>query len=123
MALFSLHRDLCRCARKENVVTNEEIAVTLAEHHKEIGSIKHRLSELEEQTDIIQKLALSVQELSFSIQEMVKEQERYSKAQERAFKRINALEQKPAKRWDKVTMVVITAVVTGIVTFMLSGIL
>lgn len=104
-------------------MTNEEIAVQLAEHEKEIGSIKHRLVDMEERTDTIQQLAMSVQKLAFNIQAMVKEQERYSKAQERAFKRINALESKPAKRWDNVTSTIITVVVTAIATFILSNIL
>ena len=109
--------------RKEEKLTNEGIAVQLAEHEKEIGSLKHRMNDMEERTDTIQQLAMSVQELAFNIQAMVKEQERYSKAQERAFKRINALESKPAKRWDTLATVVITALASGIITFMLSNIL
>lgn len=104
-------------------MTDEEIAVMLAEQKKEIGSLKHRVDELEDNTKNIQQLTMSVQELAFNIQEMVKEQERYSRAQERAFKRISALEEKPAKRWDALTTVIITALATGIITFMLSNIL
>lgn len=104
-------------------MTDEEIAVMLAEQKKEIGSLKHRVDELEENTDTIQQLTMSVQELAFNIQEMVKEQERYSRAQERAFKRINALEEKPAKRWDSLTMVIITALASGIITYILSNVL
>ena len=112
-----------QCHRKDGKMTDEEIAVTIAEQKKEIGSLKHRVDELEENTDTIQKLTLSVQELAFNIQEMVKEQERYSKAQERAFERINALEEKPAKRWDSLTTVIITALASGIITYILSNIL
>ena len=104
-------------------MTNEEIAVQLAEHEKEIGSIKHRVNELEKVTDTIQSLTVSVKELAFNIEMLVKDHERYSSAQERAFKKINALEAKPAKRWDTLATVVITALASGIITFMLSNIL
>lgn len=100
-------------------MTDESVAVKLAEHGKEIGSLKHRVKELEEQNEVIQDLALSVQKLAMSVQSMVKEQERYSKAQERAFQRIESLEKKPAKYWDTVITVIITALLSGAITHFL----
>lgn len=97
-------------------MTNEDVAVKLAEHHKEIGSLKHRVEELEEQNTTLHSLALSVKELAVNMQNMIKEQERHSKA-------IEALEEKPAKRWDTVATVIITALVSGVITFILSNVL
>ena len=104
-------------------MTNEEIAVALAEHEKEIGSLKYRVNDLEKVTETIQNLVISVKELAFNIETLVKEQERYSKAQERAFKEINGLKQKPAKRWDNLVTVIIGAVITGVIGYMLGNIL
>ena len=103
-------------------MTDEEVLVKLTKHEEEIGSLKYRVKEVEEQYELIQELTLSVQKLALNIQSMVKEQERYSKAQERIFQRIESLESKPAKRWDTLTTVIITALASGIITYILSNI-
>lgn len=103
-------------------MTNEDIAVKLAEHNKEIGSLKYRVNDLEEQTNIIQELALSVKELAINMQSMIKEQERAAKVQEKATQRIDDLEKRPAKKWDTLTSVIITAIVSGVIGYILSGI-
>lgn len=104
-------------------MTDQEIAVKLAEHGKEIGSLKHRTSDLEEQTEVIQKLALAVKELAINMQSMIKEQERYRKTQERIFSRIEDLENEPAKNWNTMTTVILTALVSGIVGYFLTTVL
>lgn len=96
-------------------MNNEDIAVTLAEHGKEIGSLKHRVSNLEEKTDTIQQLTLSVKELAINMSNMLKEQERQAHC-------IDALEAQPAKRWDTLTTVIITAIASGIITYVLTSI-
>ena len=103
-------------------MTDQEIAVKLAEYGKEIGSMKHRISDLEEQTEVIQELALSVKELAINMQSMIKEQERYRKTQERIFSRIEVLENEPAKNWNTLTTVIITALVSGMVGYFLTTI-
>ena len=104
-------------------MTNEEIAVALAEHRQEIGSAKHRINELDEQNDTIQELVVSVKELAVNMQSMLKEQERFAKEQKNAFEHIDALENKPAKNWDTLTTVIITALGSGLVTLILSNVL
>ena len=101
-------------------MTNEEIAVKLAEYWKEIGSAKHRIDDLEEQTQVIQELALSVKELAINMQSMIKEQERYRKTQERIFSRIEVLENEPAKNWNTLITVIITALVSGMVGYVVT---
>ena len=103
-------------------MTNEEVAVKLAEHEKEIGSLKYRVKDLEDQNEILHELTLSVQELAMNIQTMVKDQEKYAKTQERIFKRIEKLEEKPAKHWDTVITVIITALVSGVVSVIMANI-
>lgn len=96
-------------------MNNEDIAVKLAEHGKEIGSLKHRTKELEEKNDTIQELVLSVQKLAVNMQSMLKEQERQGEA-------ITVLQERPAKRWDTIITAIITAVISGIVGFALANI-
>ena len=102
---------------------DEKVAVKIAEHEKEIGSLKHRVADLEELTKTIHELTLSVQELAINIQNMIKEQDRYSKTQEQMLEKIDKLEEQPAKKWDNLTTVVLTALVTGVISFLLSTIL
>ena len=97
-------------------MTNEEITVELTKHTEEIGSLKHRVCELEDLTDTIHKLALSVNELAVNMKNMIREQEQQGQ-------RIATLEQKPAKRYDTITTVVMTALISGIITYILSNIL
>lgn len=55
-------------------MTDEEIAVKLEGHEHEIGSLKHRMEEQEEQNKVIQDLVMSVQKLALTMEAMVKEQ-------------------------------------------------
>lgn len=103
-------------------MTEQEIAVKLAEHWKEIESLKHRTYDLEKQTEIIQDLVLSVKELAINMQSMIKEQERYRKTQERIFSRIEVLEKEPAKNWSTLITVIITALASGLVGYVVTTI-
>ena len=113
-------------------MTAEETAVKIAEHQKEIGSLKHRVdaledktgnlqglfhrtSALEERTEVIQGLALSVNELAINMKAMLAEQEKQGK-------KIESLESVPAKRWDTVQTVIITALASGLITYILTRI-
>ena len=101
-------------------MTEQDIAVKLAEYGKEIGSAKHRLDSLEEQTEVIRNLVLSVKELAINMQGMSKEQERYRKTQERIFSRIENLENEPAKNWNTLTTVILTALVSGLAGYVVT---
>lgn len=82
-------------------MTNEEVAVKLTKHHEEIGSLKHRVDELEEKNSVIQDIALSVRELAVNMKS-VKED-------------VQDLKSRPAKRWDTIITAIITAVVGGVI--------
>ena len=89
-------------------MTNEEVAVKLTKHHEEIGSLKHRVDELEDKNTVIQDIALSVRELAVNMKSMLKEQERQGEA-------ITVLQARPAKRWDTVITSTISAVIGGLI--------
>ena len=78
-------------------MNQEEIAVSIAEHNKEIGSLKHRVVELEEKTDRIESLTLSVQKLAQSVEVMAKEQVDYRTKQNEIASRLLEVEQAPIK--------------------------
>lgn len=88
-------------------MTGEEIAVALAEQGKEIGSLKHRMDDQEEQTKTLNDLAVSVRELAVNMRNMIDEQRR-------AGKRLDKLEQEPANNWRSLKKTVLTALVSAI---------
>lgn len=85
-------------------MTQEEIAVKLEGHEHEIGSLKHRTKELEDQSKTTRDLVLSVKELAINMANMIDEQ----KAQGT---RLLTLESRPAKKWEALTTDIIKTVV------------
>lgn len=86
-------------------MTDEEIAVRLEGHEHEIGSLKHRVKEQEEQTRVIQDLVLSVKELAMNMKNMIDEQKR-------AGERLSKLENEPAERWNSAKKTAFTSVIS-----------
>lgn len=97
-------------------MNSEEIVVKITKHHEEIGSLKHRMDNVEEKMDVLNELAMSVKELAINMQAMLKEQEKQGQ-------RIESLEAQPTKSYETIKTVVITAIASGIITYMLSNIL
>lgn len=91
--------------RRKSLMTETEVAVTIAEHGKEIGSLKHRMDEQEAQNKIIQDLILSVQKLAFNMESMLKEQTRQGD-------RLQKLESEPADNWKETKRTIITSVIS-----------
>jgi len=105
-------------------MTGEEIAVKLAEHEKEIGSLKHRMDEVEEVTDSINNLAISVEKLALSVTGMLERMDSYESRLKVQGERIGVLERLPdkeaAERWRSIVKTIITAVASGLVGMVLA---
>ena len=97
-------------------MTNEEIAVKLAEYGKEIGSLKHRATDLEEQNKTIQELVLSVKELAINMRSMMEEQKDQGS-------RLDTLEREPAERWNSAKRTAFTTVVSVVAGALATGLL
>lgn len=97
-------------------MTYEEIAVKFAEHHKEIGSAKHRITELEEQNKTIQELVLSVHELAINMKTMLEEQQSQGK-------RLAELEKEPVTRLTQIKTAIITALASSLITAIVGAVL
>jgi len=85
-------------------MTNEEFAVKLAETESRSKSNMHRIEKLEQETTAIQSLAQSVAV-------MASQQEGIGKKVDTIDKKVDALEAKPAEKWDKLLDLLIAAVV------------
>jgi len=97
-------------------MTNEEIAVKLAEYSKEIGSIKHRLDRVEREQGVIHDLAISVKELALNMQHMIEEQKEQGR-------RLEALEKEPIARLSQIKTAIITALSTAVIGSIVGAIL
>ena len=83
-------------------MTDEEIAVKLEGHEHEIGSLKHRMKDQEEQTKTMQDLVMSVKELALNMKNMMEEQKDQGE-------RLEKLEQEPARKWKDSTKALFNA--------------
>lgn len=95
-------------------MTEEEIAVKMEGHDHEIGSLKHRMREQEEQSKVIQDLVLSVKEMALNMQAMLKEQAAQGN-------RLNKLESEPAEQWNNAKKTILNTVLGAIAGAMATG--
>ena len=97
-------------------MNDTEIAVMLEGHEHEIGSLKHRVSDLEEQGRVIQDLAISVNRMAVSMENMLTEQRRQGE-------RLEKLEREPAEAGKQVKMAIITALIGAVVGAVVTALL
>ena len=97
-------------------MTDEEIAVKLEGHEHEIGSLKHRMEEPEEQNKAIQDLVMSVQKLALTMEAMVKEQSMQGE-------RLKKLEDEPAERWNSAKKTAFTTIISVVAGALATGLI
>lgn len=89
---------------------HEEFSIRMNEEHKRQNK---RITDVEIKVKDISDLTASVASLAKSVEQM-------AKAQEKQAKRLEALEQKPAKKWESFADKVIWAVAAALIAFILS---
>ena len=95
-----------------SVAVHNEFALRMeAEHSRQ----NKRITDLEAMVKDIGELTASVASLAKSVEQM-------AKAQEKQGKRLEALEQKPAKRWDTLVDKIIWAIAAALIAFILARI-
>jgi uncharacterized protein YoxC len=94
------------------VAVHQEYARRMEDEHKRQNK---RITDLEEKVEDIGSLTASVESLAKSIEQM-------AKAQEKQGKRLEALEQKPAKKWESFVDKVVWAVAAAVIAYVLTSI-
>lgn len=89
---------------------HEEFALRMDEEHKRQNK---RINTLETNVKDISSLTTSVASLAKSVEQM-------AKAQEKQGQRLEALEQKPAKKWESFVDKVVWAVSAALIAFILA---
>jgi uncharacterized protein YoxC len=92
------------------LAVHEEYAKRMEAEHK---TQNRRIKDLEDSVKDISNLTNSVASLAKSVEQMAKTQEKQGK-------RLEELEQKPAKRWESFVEKAVWAVVAALITFVLS---
>lgn len=89
-------------------MTEKDIEVKIAEQGKEIGSLKHRMNEVEDVVNVVHQLAQEMvgltKEVGFMNQTLVQ-----------LTAKVTHLEETPARRWDGVVTTLIGAVIGAVV--------
>ncbi|MEG2097441.1 MAG: hypothetical protein RRY65_04665 [Pseudoflavonifractor sp.] len=94
-------------------MTNDEISVKLTEVDQRGKSNTRRIDKLEQSTD-------ALNELTIAVKEMVLKQNYVADTVDKLDKKVEALEQKPAKRWDGLVDKIILTIVAALVGFVLA---
>ena len=94
------------------MAVHEEYARRMDDEHKRQNK---RITDLENKVEDIGELTTSVASLAKSVEQM-------AKAQEKQGKRLEVLEQKPAKRWDSFVDKVVWALAAAAIAFILAQI-
>lgn len=95
-----------------SMAVHDEYARRMDDEHKRQNK---RISDLEKKVEDIGDLTTSVSRIATSVEIMAKTQEKQGK-------RLEALEQKPAKRWESIVEKAILVIVTAFITYALSQI-
>lgn len=95
-------------------MSNEEMAVLLANHEQRIVGVEHRVKDVEVSQKQITELTISVRELAISLKNMTEEQKEQSE-------RIKKLESEPGKKWKLVGTKMIEVAVSIIGGALIAG--
>lgn len=97
-------------------MTNEEIAVALAEDRNRIKSLEHRITDCEKRDEMLNKITISVEKLATNMEYMVKEQKEQGK-------RLEKLEQQPSEDFKYYKRLVVGCVATTLIGAVIGAVL
>lgn len=95
-------------------MTNEEVAVKVAEMEQRAKSNTRRIEKLELQTEAVQSMAESLAVFANEQKNQTDSINRIEKNVEKLDGKVEALEKKPAKKWDKVVETIVTLLIGAI---------
>lgn len=101
-------------------MTNEELTQKVVElderatrHTEQIKTVFNQIAEVKGMTESVHKLATTVEVLAL-------EQKNTGEKIDKLTGEVDEIKEKPGKKWELVVTVAITAIVTGVVTFLLT---
>ena len=110
---FKADQSQLTIAQRGDLMTQEDMAIKLAEVDSRSKSNTKRLDKLEALTEVVHKLATTMKL-------MAEKQERTAEVVERLDSKITNIEQEPAKRWKAVVEKILMTVVAALVGFVMA---
>lgn len=92
------------------------------EHERRLTEVEARSKSNTKRLDELQPLTEELHKMSKATVEIVAELKHTNKDVREIKEKVETLEEKPAKRWDTVVTVIITALVSGFITYILSNV-
>lgn len=103
-------------------MTNEELTNRLFEVDEVVASHTEKIHTLFTQISDLRKVTESIYELTTSVKTLAIEQHTTQSKLDDLVGDVSELKSRPAKRWDGVVKVAMTAVITALITYLLSRI-
>ena len=104
-------------------MSQEEMAVKLAEVDARSKSNTHRLDELGEKVDVLNRLTTAIEVMAAEQKHQGETMAEIKNDVTALDKKVEAIEQKPAKRWDGMVEKVIYGIVGALVTALGAGLI
>lgn len=104
-------------------MSQEEMAVKLAEVDARSKSNTHRLDELGEKVDVLNRLTTAIEVMAAEQKHQGETMAEIKSDVTALDKKVEAIEQKPAKRWDGMVEKVIYGIVGSLVTALGAGLI
>lgn len=104
-------------------MSQEEMAVKLAEVDARSKSNTHRLDELGEKVDVLNRLTTAIEVMAAEQKHQGETMAEIKNDVTALDKKVEAIEQKPAKRWDGMVEKVIYGIVGSLVTALGAGLI
>lgn len=95
-------------------MTNEEVAIMLEGHDHEIKSLKHRMDDAEETSKALNSMATSMALIA-------QKQDSMSQTVDVIGKKVDTLEQVPAKRWEGLVEKLLYVLAGAFILWLFSG--
>lgn len=102
-------------------MTQEEMAVKLAEVDARSKSNTHRLDDMDDKVDTLQRLTTAVEVMATEQKHQSETMAEIKTDVTALGQKVDAIEKKPGKRWDGVVEKIIHGIVGGIVTALVAG--
>lgn len=100
-------------------MTTEDIAVTLEGHGHEIKSLKHRMDAVERTQETLNKLATAVEVMAAEQKSQSETMQDIKKDVTALGTKVDVIEAKPGKRWDKLAETVLACIATAVAAYLL----
>lgn len=101
-------------------MTNEELTKKVIDLDERVTRHTEQIKTCFNQIEEAKSMAESVHKLATTVEILALEQKATNKKMDKLTQEVEEIKEKPAKRWDNVSSVIITAIATAFITYILT---